>query len=122
MKDKASMNEPVIQPKRTRKKFDNAFKQRAVELWLKSGKSATDVAAELGIDPQRLGAWKPRFGPPPPGGEGGGGAKRSAEQLETENYSLRRENDYLRQQRDILKKTLGILSETPTSAFNGSTR
>ena len=52
----------------------------------------------------------------------GGGAKRSAEQLETENAGLRRENDYLRQQRDILKKTLGILSETPTNGFNGLTR
>jgi transposase-like protein len=122
MEAKAPMNEPVMQPKRTRKKFDKAFKQRAVELWLKSGKSATEVAAELGIDPQRLGAWKPRFGPPPPGGEGGGGPKRNAEQLEVENTSLRREIDHLRQQRDILKKTLGILSEAPTSALNGSTR
>ena len=122
MKDKASMNEPVIQPKRTRKKFDNAFKQRAVELWLSSGRTATEVAAELGFKAQRLSAWRGRFAPPPPGGEGGGGAKRSAEQLETENSSLRREVDYLRQQRDILKKTLGILSETPTSAFNGSRR
>jgi len=59
---------------------------------------------------------------PAPRGEGGGGAKRSAEQLETENAGLRRENEYLRQQRDILKKTLGILSETPTSASNGSRR
>src|SRR2546428_12700134 len=56
MKDKASMNEPVIQPKRTRKKFDNAFKQRAVELWLSSGRTATEVAAELGIKAQRLSA------------------------------------------------------------------
>ena len=63
-----------------------------------------------------------RLAPPPPGGDGGGGAKRSAEQLESENASLRRENDYLRQQRDILKKTLGILSETPASVFNGLTR
>jgi transposase len=116
------MNEPVIQPKRSRKKFDKAFKQRAVELWLNSGRTATAVAAELGIHPQRLSAWRRRLAPPPPGGEGGGGAKRSAEQLETENSSLRREVDYLRQQRDILKKTLGILSETPSSAFNGSTR
>ena len=116
------MNEPVIQPKRSRKKFDQTFKQRAVELWLNSGRAATTVAAELGIHPQRLSAWRRRFALPPPGGEGGGGAKRSAEQLEAENSSLRREVDYLRQQRDILKKTLGILSETPTSAFNGSTR
>jgi len=116
------MNEPVIQTKRTRKKFDNAFKQRAVELWLNSGRAATAVAAELGIASQRLSAWRRRLAPPPPGGEGGGGAKRSAEQLESENASLRRENDYLRQQRDILKKTLGILSEPPTNGFNGLTR
>ena len=116
------MNEPVIKPKRTRKKFDKAFKQRAVELWLTSGKTATEVAAELGIRSQLLSAWRSRFAPPPPGGEGGGGAKRSAEQLEVENTGLRRENDYLRQQRDILKKTLGILSEPPTSAMNGLTR
>ena len=116
------MNKPVIQSKKSRKKFDKAFKQRAVELWLNSGKAATEVAAELGIHAQRLSAWRERFAPPPPGGEGGGGAKRSAEQLEAENASLRRENDYLRQQRDILKKTLGILSEPPTSGFNGLTR
>jgi transposase-like protein len=54
MKDKASMNEPVIQPKRTRKKYDNAFKRRAVELWLSSGRTATEVAAELGFKAQRL--------------------------------------------------------------------
>jgi transposase len=122
MKDKASMNEPVTQPKRTRTKYDKAFKQRAVELWLSSGREATAVAAELGIQPQRLSAWRRRFALSAPGGEGAGGAKRSAEQLESENASLRREIDYLRQQRDILKKTLGILSETPTNAFNGSTR
>jgi transposase len=116
------MNTPVIQSKQTRKKFDKAFKQQAVELWLNSGKAATEVAAELGIHSQRLSAWKTRFAPPPPGGEGGGGAKRSAEQLEAENVGLRREVDYLRQQRDILKKTLGILSEPPCNVFNGLPR
>lgn len=116
------MNEPVTKTKKTRKKFDKAFKRQAVELWLKSDRSATAVAAELGIDPQRLGSWRERFAPPPPGGEGGGGAKRSAEQLEVENTSLRRENEYLRQQRDILKKTLGIFSELPTNGMSGLTR
>jgi transposase-like protein len=116
------MSKPVIQSKQTRKKFDKAFKRQAVELWLNSGKAATKVAAELGIHPQRLSAWRKRFAPPPPGGEGGGGAKRSAEQLEVENTDLRRENDYLRHQRDILKKTLGILSEPPASGSNGLMR
>ena len=116
------MNKSVIQTKQTRKKFDKAFKQHAVELWLGGGKSATEVAAELGIHAQRLSAWRIRFGPPLPGGDGCGGPKRSAEQLEVENADLRRENDYLRHQRDILKKTLGILSEPPTSGFNGLKR
>ena len=111
------MNEPVIQTKKPRKKFDKAFKQRAVELWLSSGRAATEVAAELGFDPQRLSAWRKRFAPPPPGGEGGGGAKRGAEQLEVENASLRRDIEYLRQQRDILKK-LWASSPKPLSAVS----
>src|ERR1700722_10630715 len=114
------MNAPVIQSKKTRKKFDKTFKQQAVELWLNSGKAATEVAAELGVHAQRLSAWRKRFAPPPPGGEGA--AARTAEQLESENAGLRRENDYLRQQRNILKKTLGTLSEPPSNGFNGLTR
>ena len=104
MKENQPMNTPVIQTKQSRKKFDKEFKQHAVELWLNSGKAATEVAAELGFHAQRLSAWRRRFAPPPPGGEGGGGAKRSAAQWEAENAGLRRENDYLRQQRDILKR------------------
>ena len=73
MKDNACMNIPVIESKKTRKKYDQAFKRQAVELWLRSGKTATEVAKELGIHDQRLWAWKKRFAPPPTGGEGGGG-------------------------------------------------
>ncbi|HEX3719725.1 MAG TPA: hypothetical protein VH595_17370 [Verrucomicrobiae bacterium] len=46
------MNTPVIQSKKTKKKFDKTFKQHAVELWLNSGKAATAVAAELGFTPK----------------------------------------------------------------------
>ena len=122
MKTKVSNNAPVIPSKKIRRKFDATFKRHAVELLLNSGKSATEVAAELGFNPQQLSVWRKRFAPPPPGGEGGGGAKRSAAQLEADLAELRRENEYLRQQRDILKKTLGILSEPPTSASNGLRR
>jgi transposase len=122
MKDPDPMNEPMIQTKKTRQKFDKAFKQRAVELWLNSGKTATTVASELGIHAQRLSAWRDGLMPQTPGGKAGGVAQRSAEQLEAQNLSLRRENEYLRAQRDILKKTLGILSEAPASGMNGLTR
>ena len=76
MNDNKIMKQPVIESKKSRKKFDDAFKQRAVELWLTSGKAATEVAAELGFHAQRLSAWRKRFAPPPPGGKGA--AARSA--------------------------------------------
>ena len=113
------MNDPVIQTKKSRMKFDKAFKQRAVELWLTSGRAATAVAAELGIHPQRLSAWRGRLAPPPPGGEGGGGAKRSAEQLQAEITRLQRENEYLRQQRDILKKLWASSPKPPPAVSAG---
>jgi transposase-like protein len=57
------MNEPVIRTKKSRTKYDSAFKQRAVELWQTSGRTATQVAAELGIRAQLLSAWRERFAP-----------------------------------------------------------
>ena len=48
----------MIPSKRIRRKFDKTFKQHAVELWLNSGKAATEVAAELGIHAQRLSVWR----------------------------------------------------------------
>ncbi len=105
------------------KKFDKAFKEHAVNLWLGSGKSAREIALELGIKPDRLYTWKDvlGMGSAPPGGRGGAEPKRRRpEELEAELARLQRENQYLRQQRDVLKKTLGILSEDPNSATNGS--
>lgn len=122
MKDQDPMNEPMIQSKKTRQKFDKVFKQRAVELWLNSGKTAVAVAAELGIHAQRLSAWRECLQTQRAGDMAGGIRPHTAEQLAAENLSLRRENEYLRQQRDILKKTLGILSEPPPNGMNGLTR
>lgn len=109
------MKQPVVSQAKTRRKFDQNFKKEAVDLWLNSGKSAPTVAAELGILPNRLYAWRKALcQPPAPVGQLG------PADLEKQNAALRRENEQLRQQRDILKKTLGILSEplsNATSAF-----
>ncbi len=111
----------TLSPEMKKKTFDKAFKEHAVNLWLGSGKSAREIAQELGIKPDRLYIWKQALAPVPPIGGGGTGARRRRpEELEAELARLQRENNYLRQQRDILKKTLGILSEDPNSATNGS--
>jgi len=96
---------------KSRRKFDVTFKREAVALWVSSGKSAREVAAELGIPEKRLYVWKRGHAPASPS---------SQRQMESELAALRRENAHLRQQRDILKKTLGILSEPPNSATNES--
>jgi hypothetical protein len=51
-----------------------------------------------------------------------GKCKRSVEELEAENRSLRAENAKLLKQREVLKKILGILSEVPHSGMPGSNK
>ena len=82
-------------------------------MWKTSGKSARQIAQELGIQEKRLHLWRKTHAVVTPTTKG---------EMENELETLRRENALLRQQRDILKKTLGILSEPPSSASNGSTR
>ena len=104
------MTKPEAVPnKKRRQKYDRTFKHEAVALWQNSGKSAEEIAAQLGIRAGQLYAWKRM----------GGVAAGPQMDLQAENAALRRENELLRQQRDILKKTLGIISEPPKSATNG---
>lgn len=108
------MNPETTTPLKTRKRFDEAFKRSAVTHWQSSGKSATQVANELGLNPQSLKQWKLRLGGEPPAT-----AVRTVAELEAENRRLRRELHAVAQQRDILKKTLGILSTPSDNGLNG---
>ena len=114
------MKQPVERELKARRIFDRAFKQEAVNGWLASGKPASAVAEELGINANQLYNWRKKFGAPT--GVTGGSPAELAAELAAENTTLRRELERVRQQRDILKKTLGILSEVPSSASHGLTR
>ena len=94
-------------PIQSRRKYDPAFKRDAVAMWLKSGKSAREIGAELGITEKHLHKWHKQHAP---------ATATQQKNLEHELAALRRENALLREQRDILKKTLGIISEPPSSA------
>ncbi|HEX2956495.1 MAG TPA: transposase [Chitinispirillaceae bacterium] len=48
--------------KRTRKRYDDAFKQDAVRTLVQSGRPVTSVAEELGIEQSNLHKWYKRFG------------------------------------------------------------
>lgn len=93
------------------KRYDEAFKQQAVEHWLKSDQPGTQIAAELGISYPSLKEWKRRYV---------GDATPARADLEAENRALKAELARVREQRDILKKTLGILSEPLKPATNAS--
>ena len=106
------MNNETTPPRTRRKRYDEAFKRSAVAHWQSSGKSASQVAAELGLNAQSLNQWKARWGTTPAPG------MRSVAELEAENCRLRRELHHVAQQRDILKKTLGILSTPSDNALS----
>ena len=101
--------EPALAPQT--KRYDEAFKRQAVENWIRSGQSGTQIARELGLSYPSLKEWKRRYV---------GEATPARADLEAENRALKAELIRVREQRDILKKTLGILSEPLKNATNAS--
>jgi transposase len=90
--------------------YDAEFKREAVRLLLAGGKTATQLARELGVSSWSLGRWKQEelkaMGEIEVAGE-----VRSAASVEQENRQLRRELEAMRRQRDLLKKAIAICSE-----------
>jgi transposase-like protein len=116
------MKTQLQKPARSKASYTDEYRQQALELWRKSGRSAAKVAAELGIRPSLLYKWSTdarQAGEAP--SQAARGA-RSLEQLEAENRRLREENAKLLEQREVLKKSLGILSEPPPRGMPGSQR
>ena len=98
------MNEEV-KLKRTRRRYDEAFRREAVALVESSGRPLGEIATQLGITHWNLRDWIPIYG------------KRStARQLEARVQRLEQENVRLREQRDALKKAMGILAEPSGNA------
>ena len=101
---------------KTRRTFTDEFKREAVALLAGSGRPLTQVAAELGIQPSMLRAWRGNgttaAGPVSlPARAGDVTAVPSAEQAEIRR--LQKELDRARMERDILKKAIAIFSDPP---------
>lgn len=91
-----------LTPGTRRKRYDDTFKQQAVENWIRTDKPGTQIAAELGVSYPSLKEWKRRYA---------GQAMPARTDLAAENRALKAELARVREQRDILKKTLGIFTE-----------
>jgi len=101
-----------------RRRYDDAFKRRAVELSEKSDRTIGEVARELGLSEDVLYGWRREYGvarkqgvPMPPPGQ------RSVTELERENHELRAKLAEMEDRELILKKSLGILSAAPGSGM-----
>ncbi len=95
----------AVKVKRTRRRYDEAFRREAVALVENSGKPLGEIAMQLGITHWNLRDWIPIYG------------KRSTPaQLAARVQRLEQENARLRDQRDALKKAMGILAEPSGNA------
>jgi transposase len=99
-------------------RYDEAFKQEAVRLWLSSGRSAQTTAQELGLKADDLYRWKQAG--QSPRSAGATGLPEGKDTLQAEVVRLRGEVTRLTEQRDILKKATGILCELPLRGMPGS--
>jgi len=85
-----------------RRKFTSEFKQEAVALVQRSGRSANQVAQELGVSQTALSHWLREATHAASGPNG----FQAAEELK----ALRREVERLRMERDILKKAAAFFA------------
>lgn len=87
--------------------YDKEFKMNTVKLWESSGKSANQIAEELGIAKATLSRWIRDYRRD--GNEsfpGKGNIKSSEEEIR----ALKKELMHVREERDILKKAVAIFS------------
>lgn len=96
------------------KRYDEAFKRSTVAHWLISGQSARQIAAELGLNVQRLQQWKQQF--KAPARRPGGRHARSAAGREPPSAKGAAPDGAAA---GHSKKTLGIISEPPGNGLNG---
>jgi transposase len=96
------------------RRYDREFKDNAVAL-IRSGRSITEVARDLGVSKWSLGRWVQQACAGQTLREPKTLTQESPEQRELRQ--LRQDLEYVTRQRDILKKALGILSaEMPLHA------
>lgn len=102
---------------RTYRKYDPVFRDDAVSLVMRSGRSVASVASDLGIPQPTLWSWyykaaMAKKGQALPGRrEGGAKADGEAESVEAKLRRLERENAELRKEVDALKMDRAILKK-----------
>lgn len=102
--------------KQTRRKYDRAFKQKAVEL-AKARGNVPEIALELGIKSDMLYRWRREFNKYQNNSFPGQGNPKMTD-LERENARLKKELRDARIEGEILKKAISIFSRDDGKSTN----
>jgi transposase len=114
MSESMKNNAAATKPKR---RYDDEFKRRAVELTERGDRTVREVARELGMGEDLLSAWRCEHGVAFRRGVPMPTQPRSVIEIERENRELRAKLSEMEAREIILKKSLGILSATPGSGM-----
>lgn len=102
---------PMAGQRKSRRQFTREFKVEAVELLVNGGKTAVEVARNLGIRVELLYRWKNEY--LSHRADAFPGMGHLADPEEERIRKLERELAGVTEERDILKKALAIFSKTP---------
>jgi transposase len=96
--------------RKTRRRYDRAFKEGAVKLIIESGQTLAGTARDLGLTENMLMRWKKEYLEDQEYSFPGRGRMKPEE---AEIHHLKRRVADLEQEREILKKALAIFSKHP---------
>ena len=94
--------------RKKRRNYTREFKQEALQLWERSGKSAQQIEDDLGITHGLLYKWRRDA---QQAGEDAFPGHGQLKASDAEMHQLRRELAEMREERDILKKAVAIFSQ-----------
>lgn len=104
---------PSAPSRRTRKRYTKQFKQDAVDMVVRSGRPAAQVARELGVNENLMAKWvRIHLEEMDRTAEAVDGMSPS--EMASEIRRLQGELDHVSEQRDILKKALNIVGSEKT--------
>ena len=96
--------------RKTRRRYDRAFKEGAVRMVIENGQTIAGTARDLGITENMLTRWKKEYLEDQANAFPGQGRMKPEE---AEIHHLKRQVADLEQEREILKKALAIFSRHP---------
>ncbi len=100
---------------RSKRKFNQEFKDDAVKHLIESGKTTNEVAGDLGILDCNLRRWKKKHLSALDSSVQPGSSGFKPSEMEAENQRLRKELKRVQTQRDILKKAMVFFSQENAS-------